>query len=103
MANTVLITGATGKQGGAVIDALLSAPNSTISEIYALTRNPESGGAKALAKKSTLIKLVKGDLNDCDAVFETAGVPIKGVFCVSIPAMGFGAKADAEEVSLSFF
>jgi len=97
MANTVLITGATGKQGGAVISALLLSNTSDLI-IYALTRDTESGGAKALAAKSSQIKLIKGDFNDCDAIFKSIDAPIKAVFCVTMPSMGFGAKADAEEV-----
>jgi uncharacterized protein YbjT (DUF2867 family) len=99
MATSVLITGATGKQGGAVIDALLSA--ATISDILicALTRNTESGGAKKLAAKAPdRIKLVKGDLNDCKAIFKAAPTQIQGVFCVSMPALGPGAKSDTEMV-----
>jgi len=76
-----------------------SAPEISDISIYALTRNPESGGAKALvAKAPERITLVKGNLDDCDALFKAAAKPIKGVFCVSIPVMGPGSKSDAEEV-----
>lgn len=96
---TFLITGATGTQGGAVIQALLSAPNSSEIIIFALTRNTESASAKRLADKSPeQIKLVQGNLNDCPAIFRAVARPISGVFCVSIPALGPGAKSDAEEV-----
>lgn len=94
----VLVTGATGKQGGATIDALLSAPNSSEITIFALTRNTESASAKALVEKAREhIKLVQGDLNDCPAIFTAIASPINGVFCVSIPAMGLGADSEAEE------
>ena len=43
----VLVSGATGTQGGATID-LLPAPNSSEITIFALTRNIESASAKAL-------------------------------------------------------
>jgi len=98
MANTILIIGATGKQGGAVIDALCSASDISDISILAVTRNPESRGAKALTAKSDRIKLVKGDLDDCDSIFRAAGVPIKAVFGVSMPVMGPWAKPHAEEV-----
>src|SRR6187402_3575242 len=99
MGTTVLITGATGKQGGAVIESLLSAPDNSDISILALTRNVESAAAKALlAKAPGQIKLIKGDLNDCEAIFKSASVPVQRVFCVSIPAFGPGAKAESEEV-----
>lgn len=98
MSNTFLITGATGKQGGAAINALLSAVGSSDITILALTRNLESPAAEKLAKKSDKIKLLQGDLNDCPAIFEAAPQPIKRVFCVTIPNIGFGnAGANEEE------
>ncbi|QSZ34553.1 hypothetical protein DSL72_006147 [Monilinia vaccinii-corymbosi] len=97
MPNTFLITGATGKQGGAAIDALLSAADSSNITIFALTRNVESPAAEKLAKKSDKIKLLQGDLNDCSAIFEAAPQPIKGVFCVTMPNMGFGDGGVSEE------
>jgi uncharacterized protein YbjT (DUF2867 family) len=60
MANkTVLITGATGKQGGAVAHELLRAGGFNI---RALTRKPDSDAAKALAKAGA--EIVQGDLDD---------------------------------------
>ena len=57
----ILVIGATGAQGIAVIDALL-APSADGSPspyaVRALTRDPESGRAKALAEKGA--ELVKG-------------------------------------------
>jgi len=97
MANTILIIGATGKQGGAVIDALCSASDISDTSIFAVTRDPESRGAKALEAKSNRIKLVKGDLDDCDAIFKAADAPIKAVFSVSMPAMSPWAQTHAEE------
>ncbi|KAF7885006.1 hypothetical protein EAF00_010824 [Botryotinia globosa] len=103
MTNTFLITGATGKQGGAAIDALLAATGSSDITIFALTRNVESPAAEKLAKKSDKIKLLQGDLNDCPAIFEAAPQPIKSVFCVTMPNMGFGnAGASEEEQGIAF-
>jgi uncharacterized protein YbjT (DUF2867 family) len=53
-----LVTGATGQQGGAVARELLAAGHS----VRAMTRNPESEGAKALAGLGA--EVVQGDLND---------------------------------------
>ncbi|WWC85144.1 uncharacterized protein L201_000001 [Kwoniella dendrophila CBS 6074] len=60
---TILVTGATGRQGGAVIDALLSTPNiASKFLILALTRDPDSARAqKLLAKAPEIIRLIKGD------------------------------------------
>jgi len=55
----VLIAGATGKQGGCVARHLLS---SNKLAIRALTRNPESPAARALALNG--VELVQGSLTD---------------------------------------
>jgi uncharacterized protein YbjT (DUF2867 family) len=61
MANerTVLVTGATGKQGGATVRALTGKGFT----LRAMTRNPDSDAAKAVASE-TGAELVHGDLND---------------------------------------
>ncbi|KAI1331396.1 hypothetical protein F5Y16DRAFT_359840 [Xylariaceae sp. FL0255] len=68
----ILVTGATGKQGSAVIDVLLDQQKQDTSPILALTRNPSSPGAEKLAAKSPRIKLVQGDLNDVECIFKEA-------------------------------
>ncbi|RAL61577.1 hypothetical protein DID88_009616 [Monilinia fructigena] len=83
--------------GGAAIDALLSAVDSSDITIFALTRNVESPAAEKLIKKSDKIKLLQGDLNDCPAIFEAAPQPIKSFFCVTIPNMGLGNGGASEE------
>jgi len=83
---TLLITGATGKQGGSVINALLKA-NAPF-EILALTRNAQSASAQKLLKKSSKIKLVTGDFSAVDDIFlqakKAASAPIWGVFSVQV-------------------
>lgn len=54
----ILITGATGQQGGAIARELLASGH----KVRALTRNPESKNAQALAALGA--EVVKGDLND---------------------------------------
>ncbi|KAI1472668.1 nucleoside-diphosphate-sugar epimerase family protein [Daldinia caldariorum] len=97
-ARAVLITGATGKQGGAVVSALLKA-NADF-EILALTRDVQSASAQRLAQKSPKIKLVAGDMDAADTIFRNAKVitktPIWGVFSVQA-AMGGGANPRKEE------
>ncbi|WWD16316.1 hypothetical protein CI109_100742 [Kwoniella shandongensis] len=85
----ILITGATGSQGGATVRALVAhnAKSSTISpvEIYALTRNATSEKAQALSKLAN-VKVVQGDLNDVGSlskeVFEREG-PFDGALLVT--------------------
>ncbi|CAN9344061.1 unnamed protein product [Alternaria alternata] len=94
----VLITGATGKQGGSVVNALLKA-NSEL-QILALTRNAQSASAQRLAQKSPKIKLITGNLDTIEDVFNSARqatkLPIWGVFSVQVP-MGGGQNAQSEE------
>lgn len=86
MTKTVLVVGATGKQGGSAINALLNSPQAADFNILAVTRNPEGNGAKKLAERGC--KIVKGDLEDVPALFEAAKkiAPegIWGVFSVQV-------------------
>jgi nucleoside-diphosphate-sugar epimerase len=112
MRRNILVTGATGKQGSALIRALLqpaqftpSEPNSTSPEyhIYALTRKISSPTAQALhTTHSPNLTLVEGDLDDPSsiaAVFETSKLNdggIWGVFAV-LAFPGLGVSAEGEE------
>ncbi|KAF2111143.1 hypothetical protein BDV96DRAFT_499826 [Lophiotrema nucula] len=82
MSKTVLVTGATGKQGGAVIRGLQDSPDTLI---LALTRNTSSPSAQRLAALEN-VKLVQGDLSDPSAIFtnakEVAKRPVWGVYFV---------------------
>lgn len=99
MSKAFLVTGATGKQGGAVVNALLSATDISDITIFALTRSTESGSAKSLLSKAPEhIKLIEGNLDDCEAIFKKISLPISAVFCVTVPALGLRAKADTEEI-----
>jgi hypothetical protein len=73
---TVLITGATGKQGGATARALAGKGFN----IRAMTRKPDGDVAKAVAK-ATGAELVSGDLND-EASLKNALKGAWGVFAV---------------------
>jgi len=71
----ILVTGATGKQGGAVARELLSHGW----PVRALTRNPESEAARALGKAGA--QIVMGDLDDA-ASLERALNGVWGVYAV---------------------
>ena len=62
MAKNILVTGATGKQGGAVVSALLASPSAANFVIYAVTRNPTSAAAISLASKPN-VKVIEGNLD----------------------------------------
>jgi len=72
---TILITGVTGKQGGAVVQAL----QGTGFHLRGLTRTPNSERAAALARQG--IDIVKGDLDD-EATLRRALAGAWGVFGV---------------------
>ena len=96
----LLVLGATGKQGRKVIETILKSDSKADFTILALTRNPDSASAKALAAKSTIIRLIKGDLEDTPNVFKAAleasgGAPIWGVFSVQ-QAVQDGATQERE-------
>lgn len=86
----LLVIGATGKQGGALISALIAKPNQPF-EIYALTRNKSSEGAQALAQKPN-VRPVEGNLDNIDAVFKQIPKPLWGLF--SVPILNKGVKKE---------
>ena len=73
--DVVLVTGATGQQGGAVAHELLAKKH----RVAVMTRKPDSPAAQALAKRGA--KVVKGDLDD-PASLEQALGGVWGVFAV---------------------
>ncbi|KAF9638035.1 hypothetical protein BFW01_g8932 [Lasiodiplodia theobromae] len=101
MSRSILVTGATGNQGGALVDALL-ARHAADFTILAVTRVPNSASAKRLLAKSSSIKLVEGNLDDVPALFATAqqiasaaSTSIWGVYSVQ-SSMGKGATSEGE-------
>jgi uncharacterized protein YbjT (DUF2867 family) len=90
MANdrTVLITGATGKQGGATARALKGSGFA----LRAMTRNPESDAAKAVAS-ATGAAIVQGDLNDAASIRHA----LKGVWGVFAVQNTWEAGVEGEE------
>ena len=86
---TILITGVTGHQGGAVARAL---QNSGF-RLRGLTRNPESERAAALAGRG--VEVVKGDLDD-EATLRRALTGAWGVFGVQT-ALEAGVEREEEQ------
>ncbi|MEJ2382644.1 MAG: NmrA/HSCARG family protein [Gammaproteobacteria bacterium] len=76
---TIAVVGATGAQGGGLARAILNDPAGPF-RVRALTRNPDSDKAAALARSGA--EVVQGDLDDLDSVaraFEGA----YGAYCVT--------------------
>lgn len=83
---TILVTGATGKQGGALIKNLIK--KNAPFQILAVTRNTQSASAQKLLKDSKNVTLVQGDLDSPSEIFKNAqqqtSQPIWGVFSVQV-------------------
>lgn len=100
---TILVLGATGKQGGSLVDALRpsdASGDTTEFQLLALTRSPTSPAARRLASEPH-VKVVEGNLDSPGSirkVFDDAGGKgsIWGVFVV-LAFPGLGANADGEE------
>jgi uncharacterized protein YbjT (DUF2867 family) len=85
----VLVTGATGKQGGHLVGELLARGHS----VRALTRKPESPAAAALAKRG--VTIVPGDFDDQGSL-ERAARGVDTVFAMSTPFES-GDKTETRE------
>ncbi|TYB40245.1 NmrA/HSCARG family protein [Micromonospora sp. AP08] len=86
---TVLVIGATGKQGGAVAELLLNHGH----DVRAYVRSPESPSALALSTSG--IRLFAGDLADPQAL-AGAAQGVDAIFGLSVP---FGSGGKDEEVA----
>jgi uncharacterized protein YbjT (DUF2867 family) len=75
--SVILVAGATGNQGGAVVDALLDQPDRW--RVRALTRDPSGAPARALADRG--VEIVPGDMGDAKSL-EPALAGAHGVFGV---------------------
>src|SRR5882757_2199584 len=84
----IAVIGATGKQGGAVVDALLDQGE----RVRALVRDPVSAAARALQDRD--VELVTGDLA-APASLDPLLHGVDGVFAMSTPVDG----ADVEVTS----
>ena len=85
----VLVAGATGRQGGAVVRHML--PRGW--KLRALTRNPKSYAARQVAEKG--VELVQGDLDDA-ASLERAARGVYGIYSVQ-DFWTVGAKREVQQ------
>lgn len=100
----ILITGATGKQGGSVLNQLANHSTASQFTLLAVTRNVDSPSAKRIVEKHPQVLLVQGDLNDVPNLFASAKSTLKkaekpeqiwGVYSVQI-SMGPGVTTEFE-------
>ncbi|HEX4025317.1 MAG TPA: NmrA/HSCARG family protein [Steroidobacteraceae bacterium] len=75
----IAVVGATGSQGGGLVNAILDDPNGGF-QVRAITRDVNSDKAKALAKRGA--EVVAGDLDD-EASLKRAFTGAYGAFCVT--------------------
>jgi uncharacterized protein YbjT (DUF2867 family) len=74
----ILVTGATGQQGGSLARLLLQKKH----KVYALTRNAQSSSAQDLRNRGA--NILKGDLDDSDSL-EHAVKDVESVFLMGTP------------------
>ncbi|KAF2656086.1 NAD(P)-binding protein [Lophiostoma macrostomum CBS 122681] len=100
----ILITGATGKQGGSVLKQLATHASSSQFILLAVTRNTDSASAKKIKERHPDTILVQGDLNDCSGLFASAKSALSaagkddniwGVYSVQV-SMGPGVTIENE-------
>ena len=85
--DAILVTGATGQQGGATARELLAAGH----KVFAMTRNPDGEAARALAAAGATV--VQGDLNDESSLRKA----LKGMWGVFAVQNTWEAGVEAEE------
>jgi uncharacterized protein YbjT (DUF2867 family) len=87
---SVLVVGATGKQGGAVANHLLSEEYGEF-DVHALTRSPESEHARTLADRGATI--VGGDLQNENS-YREAVEDVDAVYCMTHFVAGYDSEVE---------
>src|SRR6266404_1963185 len=91
---TALVTGATGKQGGAVVEALLTRGH----QVRALTRNPASPAAIRLREQG--VEIAVGDFTDHDSLVRAAR-GADAVYAMSTPYEQGAEKEIAQGMTIT--
>jgi uncharacterized protein YbjT (DUF2867 family) len=89
----ITVFGATGAQGGSLAHAILNDPNSEFA-VRAVSRDPQSDKAKALAAKGA--EVVAGDIDDKQSVVQ-AMQGAYGAFCVTFFWAHFSPEKEIDE------
>src|SRR2546430_6221052 len=90
----VLVTGATGTQGGAVVEALLTRGH----QVRALTRNSDSPAANRLREQG--VEIAVGDFTDHDSLVRAAR-GADAVYAMSTPYEQGAEKEIAQGISIT--
>ena len=90
----VLVTGATGNQGGSVVQALLTQGH----QVRALTRNPASPAAKRLSEQG--VEIAVGDFTDHDSLVSAAH-GVDAVYAMSTPFEQGVEKETAQGIAMT--
>ena len=90
----VLVTGATDKQGGAVVEALLTRGH----QVRALTRNPDSPAANRLRDQG--VEIAFGDFTDHDSLVRAAR-GADAVYAMSTPYEQGAEKETAQGITIT--
>ena len=90
----VLVTGATGKQGGAVVEALLIRGH----QVRALTRNSASSAANRLREQG--VEIAVGDFTDHDSLVRAAR-GVDAVYAMGTPYEEGSEKETAQGITLT--
>jgi uncharacterized protein YbjT (DUF2867 family) len=90
----VLVTGATGKQGGAVVEALLTRGH----QVRALTRNSASSAANRLGEHG--VEIAVGDFTDPDSLVRAAR-GVDAVYAMSTPFEQGAEKETAQGIAIT--
>ncbi|KAF1913272.1 hypothetical protein BDU57DRAFT_456869 [Ampelomyces quisqualis] len=101
---SIIVCGATGKQGGSVLKHLATHPQASQYNLLAVTRDTNSKSALRITETYPDVKLVQGNLDDVPALFASAKAALKeagkeekiwGVYSVQI-SMGPGTSVEGE-------
>src|ERR1700745_3370111 len=90
----VLVTGATGKQGGAVVEVLLTRGH----QVRALTRDSASPAAKRLHEQG--VEIASGDFTDHDSLV-CAARGVDAVYAMSTPYEQGAEKETAQGITIT--
>ncbi len=90
----ILVSGATGQQGGSVVQALLKEGH----QVVGITRNPES--TKALALKAQQVEMISVDFTDSEKLVEIMR-NVDTVFAMTTPFEGGHDHETAQGISMA--
>ncbi|KAK7900023.1 hypothetical protein LTR67_003769 [Exophiala xenobiotica] len=97
MSKVLAIFGATGQQGGSIVDFVLNDPHlSQEYTIRAITRDPSSPSAQSLKVKKENIQVVRGDVTDPSSL-TTALKDAHTIFALTAPSFSSGPESRSQE------